>query len=59
MNRIVWWLLLYPLVSELCSLLQFLQRIEYNDDARFARGALSWALYLFIAAILWRHRRDN
>ena len=37
MNRIVWWLLLYPLVSELCSLLQFLQRIEYNDDARFAQ----------------------
>ena len=59
MNRFVTWLLLYPPIIELCSLLQFLQRVEFDDEARFWRSLCGYVVYVGVAVVLWRHRRDN
>ena len=59
MNRIIWWLLLYPPIIELCSFLQFLQRVEFDDEARFWRSLWDCAVYWGVAIVLWRRRNES
>lgn len=55
MNRLVTWLLLYPLSVELRNLMMYAQRIEWSDEVRFWNSFLHGILYLTVAVVLWKN----